>query len=133
MTSLIKKIIMEKQSKPTKLEDIQVYQRAMEIGEEVWLVVENWEYFNKKTIGEQWVRAIDSVAANISEGYGRYFYKENKNFCRYARGSLTESKTWLQKAYTRKLVTQEIYEKQYQKLGELHFMLNAYIKSIGNK
>lgn len=124
---------MDKKTQVTKLENIRVYQLSMDIGEEVWAIVENWEYFHKKTIGDQWIRAIDSVAANISEGYGRYFYKENKNFCRYARGSLTESKTWLKKAYQRKLVDKEIYEKQYKKLGELHFMLNAYIKAIGKK
>lgn len=122
---------MTKDKKVIKLEDLKVYQLAMELGEDVWSVIEKWEYFHKKTIGDQWIRSIDSIAANISEGYGRYFYKENKNFCRYARGSLTESKTWLQKAYNRKLLDEKTYEIQYKKLGELHFMLNAYIKSIG--
>ena len=122
---------MSKGKKVVKLEDLKVYQLAMELGEDVWKVIEKWDYFYKKTIGDQWIRSIDSIAANISEGYGRYFYKENKNFCRYARGSLTESKTWLQKAYNRKLVDEKTYQSQYEKLGELHFMQNAYIKSIG--
>jgi four helix bundle protein len=50
---------------------------------------------------EQLIKAIDSVAANLSEGFGRYFYKENRQFCYYSRGSLFETKTWLRKAFNR--------------------------------
>jgi len=84
-----------------KLEELRVYQQAMEIGEEVWRIVVKWDYFSKDTVGKQFVRAIDSVAANLSEGFGRYHYKETKNFSYYSRGSLFESKTWLTKANSR--------------------------------
>lgn len=43
-------------------------------------------------MGKQLVRAIDSVAANLSEGFGRYHYKETRIFGYYSRGSLYESK-----------------------------------------
>ena len=76
------------------LEELQVYQLSMEIGEKVWQIVIKWDYFAKDSVGKQLVKAIDSVAANLSEGFGRYFYKENKQFCYYSRGSLFESKTW---------------------------------------
>ena len=51
-----------------KLEEFKVYQMAMEMGEEIWRIVIKWDYFAKDTIGKQFVRAIDSVAANLSEG-----------------------------------------------------------------
>ena len=73
-----------------KLEDLHIYQTAMKIGEKVWDIVNDWEYFQKKSIGMQLVRAADSIAANISEGYGRYHYQENIQFCRQARGSIYE-------------------------------------------
>jgi len=38
------------------------------------------------------VRAADSIPANIAEGYGRYFYKESKQFYFYSRGSIQETK-----------------------------------------
>ena len=82
-----------------KLEELDVYRMAMEIGERVWAVADGWNFFAKDTVGKQLVRAADSIAANIAEGYGRYHYKENKLFCYYARGSLMETKTWLQKAF----------------------------------
>ncbi|MBK6633361.1 MAG: four helix bundle protein [Chitinophagaceae bacterium] len=61
----------------------------------------------KRRLGDQYLRAADSISLNISEGYGRYHYKENKNFCWYARGSLFETKSANQKAFNRKLITPE--------------------------
>lgn len=52
----------------------------MNFSDKVWNIVCKWEYFAKDTIGKQWVRAADSVAANISEGFGRFTGKDSKNF-----------------------------------------------------
>lgn len=76
-----------------KLEELKVYEFSMDIGEEVWKIVGNWDFFSKDTVGKQLVRAVDSIAANLSEGFGRYHYKETKNFAFYSRGSLYETKT----------------------------------------
>ncbi len=59
--------------KGLKLEELVVYKVAMEIGELVWGIVDKWSYFPKTTLGNQFVRAADSIALNISEGYGRFF------------------------------------------------------------
>ena len=48
----------------TKLEDIIVYQKAMEIGESVNKIVEPWDYYKRKTVGIQWVESSDSMAVN---------------------------------------------------------------------
>lgn len=53
-----------------KLEEFKVYQASMQIGEEVWSMVGKWDYFSKDTIGKQLVRSTDSIAANLSEGFG---------------------------------------------------------------
>lgn len=115
----------------TLLEDLKVYQIAMEIGEAVYAIVIKWDIFNKKNLGDQYTRAADSIALNISEGYGRYHYKENKNFCWYARGSLYETKAANQKALNRKLISDEEYNLILEKLTRCHLLLNSYIKSIG--
>ena len=64
-----------------KLEELDIYRLAFEIGECTWNIVSPWEWFPKKTVGTQFVSAADSISANISEGYGRYFYKDRKQFC----------------------------------------------------
>jgi four helix bundle protein len=116
-----------------KLEELQVYVLSMNLGEKIWEIVINWDYFLKDTIGKQLVRAVDSVSANLSEGFGRYFYKENKQLCYYSRGSLFETKTWLTKAKNRKLISEnhfEIFSKDIDLIGK---KLNSYIKSIGKQ
>jgi len=58
----------------------------------------------KMSLEKQLMNAIDLVGANLSKGFGKYFYKENKQFCYYSRESLSEIKTQLRKAFNRKLV-----------------------------
>jgi four helix bundle protein len=114
-----------------KLEEFKVYQMAMETGEEIWKIVIKWDYFAKDTVGKQFVRAMDSVPANLSEGFGRYHYREAKNFSYYSRGSLYESKTWLTKAHNRNLIETEDYTRISSTLESIGVKLNNYINSIG--
>lgn len=79
------------------------------------------------------VKSADSVAANLSEGYGRFFYKETKQFCYYSRGSLFETKTWLTKAANRALITSEDFESFLNQINNIGVKLNNYINSIGKK
>ena len=87
-----------------KLADLRVYNIASEIGDEVWEIIDQWDFFKKDTIGKQLARSADSISANISEGYGRYHYKENKNFLDYSRGSAYETIDWLSKASRRCII-----------------------------
>jgi len=114
-----------------RIEDLEVYTLAEAFGDEIWFLVITWDYFAKDTIGKQFTRSADSISANIAEGFGRFHYKENKNFCYFSRGSIIETKGWLKKSYTRKLVTEEQYQILLNKLEIIHFKLNAYIKFIG--
>ncbi|MES2139145.1 MAG: four helix bundle protein [Bacteroidota bacterium] len=117
--------------KQYRLEELDVYQLSMEFGENIWDIAINWSFLAQDTIGKQMIRSSDSIAANIAEGYGRFHYKENKQFCYYSRGSVLETKTWLRKANSRKLITEDQHSLFITKLETIHIKLNAYIKSIG--
>ena len=119
-------------AKGLKLEALEVYKVAMEIGEIVWTIVDKWDYFPKKTLGAQYVEAADSIAMNISEGYGRFHYKENKNFCYYSRGSAKETLTATNKAKVRNLISDEEFALLSQKLDSYFRLMYGYINSIGN-
>ncbi len=114
-----------------KLEDFQVYNLAMDLGEVVYSEVSLWSIFNKDTVGKQLVRAADSIAANLSEGMGRYHYKERKNFSYYSRGSLFETKTWLTKASNRNLLQKDVSDKLLKDIEIIGVKLNNYINTIG--
>lgn len=114
-----------------KLEDLKVYALAMEIGNHCWNAVNDWSYFEKDTTGKQLVRAADSIAANISEGYGRFHFNQRRYFNFIARGSLFETKTWIDKAFNRGQITIENYKLLRTEINELCLMLNSYIKNSG--
>ena len=112
------------------LEDLEIYKLAQEIGELIWSIVNRWDNYQRNAIGFQFVRAADSISASIAVGYGRYFYKDRRNFCYYGRGSIMETKTWAKKTVYRNLITVLEYQSLTEKLDFLHLRLNGYIKSL---
>ena len=114
------------------LEELDVYKISMEIGDVVSGIVDKWPSFAKQTLGGQFVRCADSMAFNIAEGYGRYFYKENRNFCFYSRGSAKEMSSAVDKARNRNLLSEQEGILLQQKLLSYFRLINAYIKSIGS-
>jgi four helix bundle protein len=112
-------------------ENLDVYRLSEELADAIWDLVSQWEGFAQRTVGEQLVRAADSVGANIAEGTGRGTYKDNKRFARVGRGSLNETRHFLRRAFRRKLLTEEQIDQLKPLIRELGPRLNAYIKSIG--
>lgn len=115
-----------------KLEDLQVYQISMKLADEVHDLILEWDNFHKFSTGTQLLNAADSISANISEGYGRFHYKDHRNFLYFSRGSLSETKTRLTKAVNRKLISDEVFTDLINRYNSLGIKLNNYIKSIGN-
>jgi four helix bundle protein len=112
------------------LEKLEVYNLAEEFSDEIWHIVSEWKIFLKDTIGKQMARSADSISANIAEGYGRFYYKESKQFFFYSRGSLLETKSWLGKCKRRRLVKEEKCDELIQRVDAIHLKLNAYIKFV---
>lgn len=117
-----------------KLNDIEAYRISFHLSNYVWnIIYPNWDMFCKKTIGAQMVNAIDSISANIAEGFGRHFKKDKVNFYRYSRGSLKESYDWNEKAKTRNLITPEQYNYIFNELEKLPKSINSLIKYTNDK
>jgi len=80
-----------------KLEDFNIYIISMEVAHQIWNIASKWSHFERHTLGTQLIRAADSIAANTAEGFGRFTFRERIQYCYYSRGSLFETKVWLQK------------------------------------
>lgn len=115
------------------LEDLEVFKRAEAISDSVWSMIDKWEWFEKSTVGKQLSRAVDSIGANIAEGYGRYSFKENVQFCYYARGSLFEATFYLRRVRSRGLLDSAQSATLLNSLELLGKMLNRYISSIKHR
>jgi four helix bundle protein len=116
-----------------RIEDLEIYLLAEKFGDQVWALIMEWQYFVRDGFGKQLSNAVDSISANIAEGFGRYHYKENKNFCYFSRGSIIETKGWLRKAKNRGLISEIQYSDLMSQFETIHLKLNIYIKAIGKK
>ena len=110
-----------------RLVDLEVYKLAEKLSDKVWKDYDLWPEKVRRTVGYQIIRSSDSIAANISEGYGRYTPADRKLFYRYARGSFEETKTWLRKLMRRKIVSLEDIKEYESIINELGPKLNAFI------
>lgn len=115
------------------IDDLEIYKLSIILGEDIWGIVVKWDYFAKDTIGKQIIRSVDSVAANISEGYGRFHFKEEKRFLYYARGSLHETKTFIIITHSRKLISDQRFSELNQQIDILGKKLNSFINSINRR
>ena len=116
----------------SRLEDLEVYKISLEISDKVWNLVILWDNFSRNNIGSQLLRAIDSVGANISEGYGRGSKVDNARFVKIARGSLFESRHWLNVSHRRKLLSDTELKKILNDIESLLPRLSAYINYLSS-
>jgi four helix bundle protein len=115
----------------TSFENLRVYQLSEKLADAVWNIVLKWDWFAKDTIGKQFVKAADSVGANIAEGSGQGSFQDNRRFVNISRGSLYEVKHWKRRPCNRRLLTDEEVMQLDSIIEELAPKLNAYLNSIG--
>lgn len=116
-----------------QLNDIDCYKRALSLANYVWDVVSSWNWFAQRTVGVQFVTAIDSISANIAEGFGRYGKKDKCKFYYYSFGSGKESLDWNEKSKYRKLLTEEQYLHILNELQELPKEIHQLIKFTNDR
>ncbi len=124
---------MNEEKKYLKLNDIESYKTGFKLSNYIWDIVIKWNFFDKDTVGKQFTRAIDSVSANISEGFGRYYKKDKILFYRYAKGSVFESLDWNEKSRVRSLTTTEQYNYIFSELQKLPKQINELISYTNTK
>jgi four helix bundle protein len=107
-----------------------VYKACRTFRTEVCVLAKSFPKEEKFLLVAQLLDAARSITANIAEGFGRFHYQENIQFCRQSRGSLTETMEHLITAYDEtyidKTTLQEFNKRYKQCLKEL----NVYIKYL---
>jgi four helix bundle protein len=73
-----------------------------------------------------------SLTANIAEGFGRFHYQENIQFCRQSRGSLDETLEHMVTAYDERYIAKDILKEVNEDYKECLKQLNGYIKYLKN-
>ena len=111
-------------------EDLQILKSAESIADSIWKRVVQWDDFSRDVVGKQLARSVDSVGANIAESFGRYNFGEKLQFLYYSRGSLFETKYWLNRTQTRGLINSSEVQEYVDRLTSLARQLNAFASGL---
>jgi len=113
-----------------KFEKLIIWQRAMDLGEDIntlSLIFPKREVYN---LSSQILRAVDSIALNISEGSIGQSPAEFKRFIGYSIRSLAEVVTCLHKAKRRNYITENEFNKCYKECFHLMNMMIGFKNKI---
>ncbi|NGP88490.1 four helix bundle protein [Fodinibius halophilus] len=107
--------------------DLKVWQDCREVRKETSILANKLPDEEKYRLKDQLLRASRSVTANIAEGYGRFHYQENIQFCRQARGSLYELLDHISCSIDEKYLSPNETEKISTQITTCIKLLNGYI------
>ena len=113
-----------------KFEKLIIWQKAMDLGEDVNVLIEKFPKKERYNLSSQMIRAVDSIALNISEGSIGQSNPEYHKFMGYAIRSLAEVVTCLHKAQRRKYITDEEFNKYYDDSFYLMNMMISFKRKI---
>ncbi len=113
-----------------KFENLHIWQKAMDFGEDVNSLINSFHKKEMYNLSSQMLRAVDSVALNISEGSIGQSNPELNKFIGYAIRSLAEVVTCLHKAKRRNYITEQIFQKYYDESFHLMNMMIAFRNKI---
>ena len=108
-------------------EEIEAYKLARALRRDISRFCRSLPKEETYRLKDQIVRSSRSVTANIAEGFGRHHHQENAQFCRHARGSLTETLDHLNCALDEEYLTPDAYASLRALLEETWKVLNGYI------
>lgn len=109
--------------------DLKVWQLGRELRRRVYEHSKRFPPEEKHSLTSQMRRAAVSITANIAEGFGRYSYQENMQFCRHARGSAFELRDHLIAALDAGYLSKKDWEELDGLAQRTIQVLNGYIRS----
>src|SRR5690606_6941866 len=114
-----------------KLEELKIWNKAMEVAEDVYLLTANFPKEEKFGLISQLRRSAVSIFSNIAEGAGRNTNGEFRNFLGIANGSSYELYTQLLLSIKLNLSSESLVNPTLSKVIELQKMSYSLIKSLG--
>ncbi|HQW97546.1 MAG: four helix bundle protein [Flavobacteriales bacterium] len=110
--------------------DLRAWQQCREVRMAIRALVKNWPAEEKYRLVDQIIRSSRGPTAHISEGYGRFYEKENIRYCRTARGSLYETQDHLITACDDGIITEQIMQTHFDQVEQAITTVNGYIKYL---
>ena len=112
------------------LEDLELWHLSRGLRQRFSLMVKKLPIDERYRLADQIIRASRSITANLAEGYGRFHFQENIQYCRQARGSLYELVDHLTVALDEKYIHKAEFDEIDEMIKLIAKKLNAYINYL---
>jgi four helix bundle protein len=112
------------------LQELIVWQECRNLRKLVSTISKELPIEEKYRLKDQSIRSSRSITANIAEGYGRFHYQENIQYCRQARGSLIETLDHMICALDESFITEEQFNSFNVLYEHCLRLLNGYISYL---
>ena len=111
-------------------EDLECWKGCREVRKSIMDLIKKYPKEEKFAIVDDMKRAARSSTHDIAEGFRRFHYQENIQFCRQSRGSLYELIDQLITSLDDNLITEEEYKKGRELIDKSLALLNGYINYL---
>jgi four helix bundle protein len=121
---------MEANKKFIPLQELEVYRMARRLSLMAWVIYQRLAFQQRKVWGDQMLESVDSVGANVAEGYARFHFFEKARFYYISRASLSEGVDhWIDLGFERGVVFDQEFEQINKIKFDIQVRLNNMIKS----
>ena len=111
--------------------DLEVYKECRVLRKNISEMVKiHFPEHEKYKLSDQIIRSSRRITACIAEGHGRFYYKENVQYCRMARGSLSETLEHLITGFDEGYITADMLKDHKTRIDSCGRLLNGYIKYL---
>lgn len=117
----------------SKFEDLEIWQLARELANEIFeAFIQSPDFAKDFKLKEQINGSSGSVMDNIAEGFERGGRNEFINFLTYSKGSVSEVKSQLYRAFDRKYINKKQFESMYDKADIIGKKTGSFIVYLNN-
>jgi len=112
-----------------KFEELIAWQEARKLVNQIYDITDR-DRLKDLGLANQIQKAAVSVMANISEGFGRYSFKDSKQFFTMARGSVSEVQSHLYVMLDRKMISESSFNDIYEQAAKTSKLINGLIRNV---
>ncbi len=110
--------------------DLKVWNLSHMLSVDVSTLVKSFPKDEKYSLSDNMRRAARSIPADISEGFGRYHFKDKLTFYERAFASLQELKNHFYEALGNVYISQMTFDDYGKRMNEVGFLLVKLMKGI---
>ena len=114
-------------------EDLECWKACTEVRRFITQLVKKYPKEEKYALVDDMKRAARSTTHNLAEGFGRFHFQENVQFCRISRGSLYELIDQMITSKDDGYISIEEYEKGRALIAKALPLLNGYINYLSRQ